>query len=181
MARLGRDEWIAAAVEELAAGGIDAVRVEVLARKLGVTKGSFYWHFAGRDDLFEALLRWYEVAETDDIITTVEATASGPEERFRALAELVFAPSETADRAEPAFRAWGSSDPRAAAVLDRVDRRRLTYVTDLLVGTGLARPVAKRRAELVYRALIGEFVWRAHGGPALTRATRAELIDLVLG
>lgn len=181
MAALGRMEWLEAAVEELADGGIGAVRVEVLARRLGVTKGSFYWHFEGRDDLLDAVLAWYEAAGTEEIIERVDAAAPDAEARLRALADLVFAPAGTSDGAEPAIRAWASSDPRAAETLERVDRRRVGYVTELLAETGLERAVARRRAEIFYRTLIGEFVWRAHGGRAFSRRTRGEIVDLLIG
>lgn len=181
MAALGRGEWLKAAVEELADGGLGAVRVEVLARRLGVTKGSFYWHFEGRDDLLDAVLAWYETAGTEEIIERADAAAPDAEARLRVLAGIVFAPSGISDRAEPAIRAWASSDPRAAETLQRVDRRRIGYVTDLLTEIGLRRPVARRRAEIFYRALIGEFVWRAHGGRPLSRTARAEIVDLLIG
>lgn len=181
MATLGRDEWVAAAVDELAAGGVEAVRVEVLARRLGVTKGSFYWHFSGREELRDAVLDWYEVARTDAVIAQVESAAERPEARLRALAELVFTPTGPVDRVESAIRAWASSDDRAARTLARVDRRRVRYVTDLLAATGLERTLARRRAQLLYRALIGDFVWRAHGGRALDGPTRREIVDLLLG
>lgn len=180
MASLGRAEWVAAAAVELAAGGVDAVRVEVLARRLGVTKGSFYWHFSGREELRDAVLDWYEAARTDAVIEQVEAVATEPVAKLYALADLVFAPARD-DRVESAIRAWASSDDGAARTLARVDRRRVRYVTDLLAATGLERTLARRRAQLLYRALIGEFVWRSHGGRPLDRPTRHEFVDLLLG
>ncbi|WP_052666385.1 TetR/AcrR family transcriptional regulator [Nitriliruptor alkaliphilus] len=180
MTKLGREDWVEAADEELAEGGIDAVRVEVLARRLGVTKGSFYWHFAGRDDLLDTVLARFEALRTDAVIEQVESVADEPVARLRALTELVFSPSGSGDRGEPAIRAWASSDPRAAATLARVDRRRVRYVADLLVAAGLERAVARRRSQLLYRTLIGDFVWRAHGGEPLDRATRREVVSLLL-
>lgn len=180
MSTLGRDDWLRAALTELVRGGIEAVRVEVLARRLNVTKGSFYWHFDGRADLLDALLDWYESAGTTDIITRVDAAAADPAHRLRALADVVFAPHDDVDLAEPAMRAWASVDPRAAETLERVDRRRVRYVTDLLVATGMAKAPARRRADLFYRLLIGEFVWRSHGGEPLSATARRELVALLL-
>src|SRR3546814_7811782 len=71
---LTADCWAEAALDAIAGGGLDAVAVEPLARRLGVTKGSFYWHFANRDALLRAALQRWEQTETDDIVARI-----GPE------------------------------------------------------------------------------------------------------
>src|SRR3546814_12122575 len=71
---LTADCWAEAALDAIAGGGLDAVAVEPLARRLGVTKGSFYWHFANRDALLRAALQRWGQPETDDIVARI-----GPE------------------------------------------------------------------------------------------------------
>lgn len=61
---LGREAWIAAGLAALSSGGVEAVRVEVLARALHVTKGSFYWHFADRRELLDAIVAHWETTTT---------------------------------------------------------------------------------------------------------------------
>ena len=89
-------------------------------------------------------------------------------------------PDPTADAIENSIRAWAVTDEVAAAVIGRVDRRRLEYVATILRSIGMTPAKARRRARLLYRVLIGEFVWRAAGGPVATRADIDDAVDLVL-
>ena len=81
--RLDREDWVNAAFERLGAGGVEAVRVEPLAKDLGVTKGSFYWHFRDREALLDAVLEAWEARETDHYIKTAETDGGQPGERLR--------------------------------------------------------------------------------------------------
>ena len=180
MARRTRDEWIAAAFDALCDGGIDALRVEPLARRMGVTKGSFYHHFADRRALHLALLDTWEQLGTSAIIDLVEQGDDDPMNRLRSLVGAVFRPDPTADAIESAIRAWAGSDDVAAEAAARVDDRRVAYVTGLLIAAGLPRALASRRAHLLYRTLIGEFMWRASGGPATTKRELDELTALLV-
>src|SRR4051794_36217387 len=90
------EAWITEASRLLATSGPDAVRVEVIAARLGVTKGGFYWHFADRGALLERVLDAWEHALVDDVITQVDHDATEPGARLRRLFELanVFARSD---------------------------------------------------------------------------------------
>lgn len=177
--RLDREDWIDAATDALVDGGVDAVAVEALARRLGVTKGSFYWHFQRRSELLEEVLRRWETRGTRAVITAVDDAADDPRDRLRELGRLTFTgPSTTTDRLEPALRAWATTDESAAAVMTRVDDVRLAYVRDLLVAAGIEPSVAANRAQLFYRVLIGEWVFRSTGGRALSTAALDELLEL---
>src|SRR5215468_2006603 len=91
--RLGRSEWIHEGLRVLGEEGVEAVRVEPLAKRLGVTKGSFYHHFGDRDELLRALLdRWHERA-TSLVIEIVSRHSRRPEERLRHLLEMVIDPA----------------------------------------------------------------------------------------
>jgi AcrR family transcriptional regulator len=72
---LGREQWLTAAVAALIRGGLDAVAVEPLATSLGVTKGSFYWHFENRDALIAALVEQWEAVGTEQVIAELDAIA----------------------------------------------------------------------------------------------------------
>jgi AcrR family transcriptional regulator len=178
--RLDRNRWLHAAFEALAETGAEGVRINPLCARLGVTKGSFYWHFESRDALLAAVLAAWETAGTEDIITTVDANDAPAAQRLRLLLSITFAESSRNDRIEAAIRAWAASDPNAAAAVARVDARRVAYVRDLLQATGLSRAVATHRSTLLYRTLIGEFVWRSHGGTALTAKALEQLCRMVL-
>lgn len=163
----------------LAAGGIEAVRVEVLARELGMTKGSFYWHFADRRALLDALVAHWEEASTTDIIAEVDGKGGLPADRLRRLLTLCFR-GGAVDRVESAIRRWGSIDEAVHPILARIDDARLAYVANLLIEHGLPGPVARDRSRILYLALIGEFTWTSHGGSPSSRRTLEELTELLL-
>jgi AcrR family transcriptional regulator len=180
MPTLSQEAWLAAGFEALAAGGVDALRVEPLAEQLGVTKGSFYHHFGNRRALHEAMLEAWERRGTSDIIDDVDAVDSPPAERLRHLAHRTMRPVPTNDAIENAIRAWAATDDVAAAAIARVDERRLAYTAALLRSAGMSPAQARRRARLLYRILIGEFVWRSSGGPTATHADIDDAVDLIL-
>jgi AcrR family transcriptional regulator len=176
---LGRDAWIDAGLRALSDGGIEAVRVEVLARTLGVTKGSFYWHFADRRDLLAAMAAQWELASTTSVIAAVEARGGTGAARLLRLISLCFRGGEI-DRMESALRRWGSGDDVVRPILARIDATRLDYVTGLLVDHGLPLATARARARLLYLTMIGEFTWTSHGGTPTPRRTLEVLGEMML-
>ncbi|MBE2254103.1 MAG: TetR/AcrR family transcriptional regulator [Myxococcus sp.] len=170
---LGVEAWVEAAAAALAAGGVDAVRVEPLAARLGVTKGSFYWHFADRQALLDAVLGAWVRSATTAIIEGVEAAEASPVERLRALVDVTRRVDAGA-RLEQAVRAWGARAPEVRRRLEAVDAERVRYVQGLLVHAGLPKALAEPRARLCYLALIGEASWVTSGGapspPSVWRA-----------
>ena len=162
-ARISRDDWIRASLEVLAAGGIEAVRVEPMAKRLGVTKGSFYWHFADRAALHDSMLdRWRETA-TRAIIARVERTAATPREKLRRLIALTTT-SGTGARLDIAVRTWANLDARVADVVAEIDRERMDFIADLLESIGIDRATAAARAQILYLTLIGSFFSLRRGG-----------------
>ena len=155
--RIGPAEWVSAGLVLLAKEGIDAVRVEPLAVNLGVTKGSFYWHFKDRAALHAEMLRAWLGVGTGDIIEQVEAGGGTGAERLGRLVKLGTSNGKAA-RLETAIRTWARSDAKVAEALGEVDRKRLDYVVKLLVANGLKRDVSRMRAKLLYLALIGTFL-----------------------
>ncbi|MEL7372061.1 MAG: TetR/AcrR family transcriptional regulator [Myxococcota bacterium] len=174
MARLTADDWIRAATIQLANGGIETVRVERLAKALKVSKGSFYWHFEDRQALLTAILEAWEQQGTLQIIETVDREASAPAERLWALFQQVFGGPLEFDAVEAAMRAWAAVAPQVKRVVRRVDQQRLSYVVELLVAAGIPGDEAKRRSELLYCTLMGEFLQRTYGKARLgQRALRS--------
>ena len=165
--RLSTAKWTEMALRVLADRGIEAVRVEPLARLLGVTKGSFYWHFADRRELLDSVLLGWEQAATLDVIDAVELACDEPDDRLRELTRLVFRHGGPLDRA---VRAWASHDESAANAVARVDSRRYAFVRALLEAHGLTPPTAAMRARLLYTSLIGE----QHTSLKLPRKHRVE-------
>ncbi len=173
--RTPRSAWIDAALEALAAGGPDAVRIEALAAKLKVSKGGFYWHFKDRATLLEEMLDSWEQAGTEDVIERVEAEPLPPRERLRLLFEL--APDHTAGFGiELAVRDWSRRDRDVAARLERIDARRMGFVERLFGEFCASERDAEARSMLAYSLLVGSYfiVARRDG------RSRAELSQLAL-
>ena len=132
------------------------MRVEPLAKFLGVTKGSFYWHFNDRAALHTAMLATWSEAATRDIIRRVEAENLPARRRLSRLIELTTSNAKAA-RLETAIRAWAQIDPAVSKVVARADAERLHYVADMLRGAGMESATAAMRAKILYLVLIGAF------------------------
>ncbi len=155
---LSADSWIDAAMLVLAKKGIESVRVEPLAKLLGVTKGSFYWHFPDRSALLDAMLMSWRRRATLAIIERMERGQADPVERLRALIALPKKSLRSVDGAdiEASMRLWARTDPKAAATIRDIDRLRLDYIAELLAATQRNSEDAKPRAVLVYAFILAE-------------------------
>lgn len=157
-ARLQTLDWVTAGFRALARGGSQALRVEALARDVGATKGSFYWHFADLAALKLAMLRTWELLATTDISSAVRASGLPPRESLFLLVEKVSVePGEQfgGKAIEPAIREWGRAEPLARAALERVDRQRLADLREFLRSAGLAPMAISQAAVVIYAAVIG--------------------------
>lgn len=157
--RLDSAAWVQAALEVLAESGVAAVRVEPLARRLKITKGSFYWHFKDRDDLLTAMLAAWRRQATLNIIARIERLDQPPAEKLRQLIDLPLVGRRSADGAglELAVRVWAKSDPRAAEALAEIDQQRLAHIVGLVKGSGVRDDVeAQGRAYLYYAYILAE-------------------------
>ncbi|WP_295809837.1 TetR/AcrR family transcriptional regulator, partial [uncultured Nitratireductor sp.] len=149
--RLSAQDWIDFAMATLAREGFDALKADVLARKLGVSRGSFYWHFTGLDDFHRKIIdRWKQLA-TDSIIVEIERFEA-PEQRLNALLRIAF---EGGSGLEPRMRAWADNNIAAAQAVSAIDRRRQEYIERLLVEAEVPQPTAKTRAQLLYWTYLG--------------------------
>lgn len=175
--RLSRKDWLAAGFRLLGEGGVDAVAVEPLARALGVTKGSFYWHFKDRPALLQGVLGYWAERETQAIIRRVERPGGTARERLRRL--LAEAMSDTEARGpELAVREWARRDAEVREAVRKVDAKRLRYVRDLFVEAGRSEPGV--RADLLYSLLFGEVLFIRKEKPA-TRAARLDACLKMIG
>ncbi|MDE5457487.1 TetR family transcriptional regulator [Bradyrhizobium sp. CSA112] len=149
--QLSAKDWLDQGLRTLVSRGFIALKAEPLAKAMGVSRGSFYWHFADIGAFHAAILaRWHEVA-AEQIIANVEA-ASKDENPLAVLLRRVFSERLAL---EQAVRTWASVDPRARAAVRAIDRRRLTYVEGLLAQAGLPPELARARAQILYWAFLG--------------------------
>jgi AcrR family transcriptional regulator len=149
--QLSARDWVDQGLKALASRGFTALKAEPLAKALRVSRGSFYWHFADIAAFHTAVLaRWHEVA-AEQIIASIEA-ASKDENPLALLLRRVFGERLMLERA---VRNWASVDPAARAAVLAIDRRRLSYVEDLLAQSGLSAETARARAQILYWAFLG--------------------------
>lgn len=176
---LQRRDWVEAALRRLAASGVDAVRVEVLARDLGATKGSFYWHFKNRPELLAAVLQEWE-AETDRIRVAV-AEESTPPQRIERFLQLITAPAADADKAalENAMFAWAHQDPAVAKRVAAVEAKRTANAARLLQELGFEPAEAAWWGETGYTMFVG-MMNRAARDPSFRRRPQADYLRRIV-
>ena len=146
--RLGPEEWVRAGLKALAKSGASALKADKLAASLGVSRGSFYWHFADVPAFHAAVLkRWREVA-LENIIAEIETTS----DPFEALLHRAFAGGSGV---ESAVRAWATADAQARKAVEAVDAERIRYLQKLLVDAGIAPEVAAMRARVMNWTYLG--------------------------
>lgn len=177
--RVSREDWVRCGLAVLAEDGIDAVRVEPLAARLSVTKGSFYWHFADRAALHQAMLVAWRQRSTRDIVTRISADAAEPRQQLHRLLALS-AVSGHAARLETAIRSWASADSKAARLVAEIDKERIAYVANLLEHSGVARATAQTRTRMIYLMLIGSYFSYSRGQPLATRELWDEVERLAM-
>ncbi len=150
---LSRSDWTEAGLAALAQTGLAGVAVDPLARQLGATKGSFYWHFSNRDELIAATLALWEQRHTADVIAAIEAI-SDPRERIGALARFAYERA-TRDSNPQAGVLAAASDSRVAPVLERATASRLAFLERLYRELGVEPEAARRHARLAYAMYVG--------------------------
>lgn len=149
--RLDREAWVLAGLDALEEGGTDAVSASALAKQLGVTRGSFYWHFDSRDELLRAVLDRWERDHSDAVLDALGAVAD-PRERLRL---LVDAATSKPPSLFVQLLAAQTREPLAAEVLNRSRARRVDFLARAYREAGLAPAAARRRALAAYAAYVG--------------------------
>jgi len=147
--QLTADDWIREGLKALAKSGFTALKADPLAKAMGVSRGSFYWHFADLGAFHAAVLkRWREIA-AEQIIADVEA---GSDEPLKALLRRSFGARLDLERA---VRNWAAFDAAAQGAIRAIDRRRIDYIEALLKKRGLEPAMAQARAQIMYWTFLG--------------------------
>jgi AcrR family transcriptional regulator len=155
--QLDRNGWIEAAIDVLAEHGLDGLRVEVLAKNFGVTKGSFYWHFKDRQDLFSAVLQTWKEGRIRDINKQTTAIPGREREQLHQVIDVYSANrNRKGIYIELAVRDWARHDAQTAVVVEEVDTHRLECTRKLFVASGLSDAEAKSRSLLLYAYVFGQ-------------------------
>ena len=170
--QLSTKDWLDQGLKTLTDSGFTALKAEPLAKAMGVSRGSFYWHFADIGAFHAAILaHWRDVA-AEQVIANLEA-ASGTANPLPMLLRGAFGNRPTL---ENAVRTWASVDPLARAAVQAIDRRRLSYVENLFRTNGLPPATARARAQILYWAYLGY----ALSEQPLPKAKQAAVLDELL-
>lgn len=177
--RTTRERWVDEGLRALAAGGVDAVRVEALAKSLGVTKGGFYGYFSGRGALLTAMLEAWEKESVDDVLDQVEREHDDVLDQVRLAGQLTF----SGDRLpiDLAIRDWARRDRAVAERLRRVDNRRMQLLRRA-ISTFCSDPdEVEARCLLAFCMAIGSPLMAADHPGRSSAQVRARASALLLG
>ena len=152
--RLSREDWVRAALELLTTKGVEGVKIVPLAEHLGVTSGSFYWHFKNRRELHDALLDYWEQEMTDAAIVAATDFGGLPEERIWGLMQQVM--SVGFARYDLAIWHWAQSDVAAQAVFQRTLDKRFTFARWMFKEAGFDAIQAEARGRMMVVYMMGE-------------------------
>ena len=162
--RLSRFDWIDHGLKTLAVEGPAGLKAGLLAAALGVSRGSFYWHFADLAAFHGEILRAWQERTTEQTIQLMESGRAGPD-RLKFLLRRAFKYGAALDRA---VRAWAATDPVVAAAVATVDDRRIGYIEGLLTAAGQPLAKAQARARFLYWAYLGQAIVMAPGHATLS-------------
>jgi len=160
----------------LADGGVAAVRVELLAKSIGVTKGSFYWQFDDRQALLDAMLDSWETTYVDEVIQQVESVGGDGRTRLRDLYALAETGAPEVVPLDLAIREWARQDTAVMNRLIQVDNRRMGYLRALFADFSRDAAEAEARSLLAFCVWIGQpLIAAEHGGRNRRDVVRAAL------
>jgi AcrR family transcriptional regulator len=159
-ARLTKEDWIDAARKALIKGGVAAVKVDHLARQIGVTRGSFYWHFKDRNDLMKSLLLHWKQSNTDPFRRVKQQKSGKPVYQLAEFFCIWLRPGEFDPDFDSAVRDWARVSTAAAQLVRQVDETRLDILMTLFQALGFAKLEADIRARVMYYHQVGYYALR---------------------
>jgi AcrR family transcriptional regulator len=174
---LNREDWLNAALVVLNEEGVNGIKVLPLSKRLGVTRGSFYWHFEDRDELLRGVLRHWDEELTDTVIANAKVLDATPREKMESvMTDVLFNHREAYDRA---IAAWGAFDQEATKAYKRVIRKRFRFLASVLSDAGISKSDAEFRARLILGFLSSEIEHQPRRSRAKQLADLKRLCDIV--
>ncbi len=174
--QLSATDWLNHGLKTLAQEGFTALKAVPLAKSMGVSRGSFYWHFADIEAFHAELLKLWRDIAAERIIADVDAAA----EKDNAVERLLRRVFGERLALENAVRRWAAVDPAARAAVQAIDRRRVSYVEGLLRAAGIADDDARMRAQILYWSYLGFALSDRALPPAQLRAVVQEMLRMAL-
>ena len=152
MSRLSREAWLDHALDRLRADGFTSLKADPLAKSLGVSRGSFYWHFEDLAVFHGAVLEHWLQVSVLSVVEQLESNGLAPADRLQSLIETAAAGSRDLERA---VRAWSLADPAVREAVELVDQQRIAYLEQLFAELGVAKKERTTRALRLYLASLG--------------------------
>ena len=168
--KLSRDEWLSRALEVLSQKGSTKLRIDPLTESLGVTKGSFYWHFEDRADFVKSLAEYWAQYSTEQVIEMVNTTKGSASDRLLKLMEFVCL--RDLGKYDVPIRSWATQEPAVARIVKKVDEQRLAFVRSLFSELGFKGKELDMRSRTLAVFLSFEFGSFAGG----TKRARLDLL-----
>ena len=175
--RLTKQDWINSGLRMLATDGASALKVGAMAAALGVSRGSFYWHFKDFSDFRALLLHSWRDRTVDQVNREFEDDGGGPG-RLQRLVKRAFFGKRGLDRA---IRMWATDEPEVAAMVAAVDASRVDYMAQLLIAAGIDARQAQPRAAFIYWAYLGQAIVMDPASAAIDEAAMEGIADLFEG
>ena len=175
--RLTRQDWINSGLRTLATDGASALKVGAMAAALGVSRGSFYWHFKDFSDFRAQLLHSWRDRTVDQVNREFEDDGGGPG-RLQRLVKRAFFGKRGLDRA---IRMWAADEEDVAAMVAAVDASRVAYMEELLIAAGIDAKQARPRAAFIYWAYLGQTIVMDPATAAIDEAAMEGIADLFEG
>ena len=175
--RLTRQDWISSGLRMLATAGASALKVGAMAAALGVSRGSFYWHFTDFSDFRAQLLHSWRDRTVDQVNREFEDDGGGPG-RLQRLVKRAFFGKRGLDRA---IRMWAADEEDVAAMVAAVDASRVAYMAQLLIAAGIDARQAQPRAAFIYWAYLGQAIVMDPASAAINEAAMEGIADLFEG
>ena len=152
--RLTRESWIREALDVLHERGVDGVKIVIIAERMGVTSGSFYWHFKGLKELLDCLLHFWETELTDAIIMRAKSIDGPPEGRILDLMVQVI--EQDAAIHDHPISVWARRDPAVLEIFERTIQKRFEFATWMFSQAGYSDKQARTRGRMLVAYLMGE-------------------------
>lgn len=180
-ARGSPDLWLQAAQEALLDGGVEAVKIQLLAKKLNISRASFYWFFKDRDALLSALLGQWRDKNTGNLTGRAQAYADTLAEAILNVCDCWFDRDLFDDRFEFAIRSWALQSPQVLAEVQAADTARIEALVEMFARFGAARSHAAVRARVVYLVQIGYIAMQTREDRALRMSRMADYVQIYTG
>lgn len=176
---LSAEDWEKEALELIAEQGVQAVAVEPLARRMGITKGSFYWHFSSREALLEQALKRWEAHDSRNLNKAL-GEINHPRDRLESFFRRVGKEKLTHEVYSELCAAAGH--PQVEPVLERVAQRRMGHLCAAFEELGMDPAIARNQARLTYSVYLGFLqLQRQHQTPSLSSDEFDAYIEHVIG